>query len=146
MRRDSGLLEFMKRAIVARLFGPFIDATGRHLPCCHEIRKRFNVVDATLRYIHEDDAILHLRELFGTEHADSLIGSRRMHRDEVCERQDIFDRIIERNAQLASTFTRTIRVVGDDFHAERMSTIGHESADATEAEDGERLVIELRCR
>ena len=86
MRRDSGLLEFMKRAIVARLLGPFIDATGCHLPCCHEIRKRFDIIDAALRHIHEDDTILHLRELFGTEHANGLISSRHMHRDEICER------------------------------------------------------------
>ena len=69
-----------------------------------------------------------------------------MHCDEICERQDIFDRIVERNTELASTFTRAIRVVGDDFHAERMSTIGHEPADTAEAEDGERLVIKLSAR
>ena len=78
---------------------------------------------------------LHLGELLGAEHADRLFGLGQVHRDEVGERQDVLDLLVDRDAHLGSAVLRDVGVVADERHAEGARTLGDERTDAAQAED-----------
>ncbi len=63
--------------------------------------------------------------------------------EEVGAGDELLDRRDEVDADLAGTVGAHVRVVGHELHAERVGALRDEHADATEADDAERLVVEL---
>ncbi len=89
------------------------------------------------------DAVLHLRDLVGADHAARLVGQRRVHGDDVRLREKLVERHLRR-ADLLEDGVGDVRVVGDDAHAEAARAGGDARADAAQADDAERLAVELR--
>ena len=67
----------------------------------------------------------------------------RVDRHEVAGRDELFDRGHELHAELARAIGAHERVVRDEPHAERVRALGDEHADAAEADDAERLAVQL---
>ena len=68
---------------------------------------------------------------------------RGVNRDEVADRDELFDRRHELHAELARPIGAHERVVRDEPHAERVRALRDEHTDATEADDAERLAVQL---
>ena len=143
MRHDQRVVELMQGAVRARLVLPNVDARGEDLAGGDEICQRVDVVDAAARDVDQDDAVLHAGVLLGAEHADGLFGLGQVHRDEIGDGQDLVDIVVERDAELLGALGAAVRIVADELHAEGAGALGHQAADAAQAEDRERLLEEL---
>ena len=84
-----------------------------------------------------------VREHLGADEADRLGRLREVHGDEVGLGDERLDRRHELHTELAGPIGAHERVVRDEPHAERVGTLRDEHADAPEADDAERLVVEL---
>ena len=133
----------MERAFRTGLVLEDVQTDRAYLAGSQEIGKRVNVVDAGPSRIDQDDAVFHTGKLIGTEHAYGLLRLGKVHRDEVCKRQNRLHVVVQRYAQLLRATRAAVRVVADKLHTERFGPLRHEPADAAQAENGERLLVQL---
>ena len=82
-------------------------------------------------------------EHVGVHEADRVGRLGRVDRDEVGDRDELVHRLGDLHAELARPIGAHERVVGDEPHAERVRALRDEHADAAEADDAERLAVEL---
>ena len=143
MGREDGVGEFMQRALRAGLVLEHVDARGADLAGRKEVGQRVDVVDAAARHVDQDDAVFHCGVLLGAEHADGLVGLRQMHRDEIGQGKKLLHVVVKRHAQLLGALGAAVRVVAHQVHAECTGALGNQATDAAQAEDGQRLLIQL---
>ena len=84
-----------------------------------------------------------MRERLGVEEAFGLGRLGQVHGDEVGLRVDVLGRVGLVDPQLAVALGADERVEGEHAHAEAPRALGDELADAPEAEDAERLLVQL---
>ena len=143
MGREDGVGKFMQRALRAGLVLEHVDARGADLAGRKEVGQGVDVVDAAARHVDQDDAVFHCGVLLGAEHADGLVGLRQMHRDEIGQGKKLLHVVVKRHAQLLGALGAAVRVVAHQVHAECTGALGNQAADAAQAEDGQRLLIQL---
>ena len=91
----------------------------------------------------EPHAGLGVREHLGVHEADRVGRLGRVDRHEVGDRDELVHRLGELHAELAGPVGAHERVVGDEPHPERVRTLRDEHTDAAEADDAERLAVQL---
>ena len=133
----------MQRALRAGLVLEHVDARGADLAGRKEVGQGVDVVDAAARHVDQNDAVFHGSVLIGAEHADGLVGLRKMHRDEIGQGKKLLHVVVKRHAQLFSALGAAVGIVAHQMHAEGAGALGHQTADAAQAEDGKRLLIQL---
>ncbi len=143
VRREDDVVELDERRVGARLDLEDVDAGAGDLAGADRVGERGHLVDAAAGGVDQAHAVLHLRELLGAEHADRVLGLGQVHGDEVGERQQLVDRLVEGDAHLGGALLGGVGVVADELHAEAAGALGDERADAAQADDGERLLVEL---
>ena len=74
---------------------------------------------------------------------DRLRCLRGVDRDEIGDRNQLFDRRNERHAELTRPIRADERVVRDEPHAERVRALRDEHTNASETDDAERLAVQL---
>ena len=145
MRREDGVVELAQGAVRAGLAFVHVDADRADLAGGQEVGERLLVEDAAARGVHQDHAVLHSRVLVGPEHPDGLLRLGKVDGDEVGQRHKGVHVVVQRHAQLLGALGAAVRVVAHEPHAEGTGALGHEAADAAEAEDGERLLVQLHA-
>ena len=109
-----------------------------------ERRLQCGVVDErAARDVEDPHAVLHLRERLGVEPALGLGRLRQVHGDEVGLGVHVIARLRLVDAHLAVALGADERIERDHAHAEPLGAVRHELADAAEAEDPERLLVQL---
>ena len=93
--------------------------------------------------VDDADAVLHLRERLGVEPAARLGRLGQVDGDEVGLAVDVGARLGLVDAELAEALGGHERVEREHAHAEALRAGGDELADAAEAEDPERLLVDL---
>ena len=107
------------------------------------VGERVLVDDAAATRVDEPHPGLGVREHFGVHEADRVGRLRRVDRHEVGDRDELGHRLGELHAELAGPIGAHERVVGDEPHPERVRTLRDEHTDPTEADDAERLAVQL---
>ncbi len=92
--------------------------------------------------VDDDHAGLGLGQRLLADQARGLLGLRQVHRDEVGAAQQLVERQ-QFDAELGGARRRHVRVVGDDVGAERGQPLGHQLADAAEADHADGLAEDL---
>ena len=106
------------------------------------VPKRLIAWMAKLCY-NEPYSVAHVRERSRVERPACLRGQRQVQGDELGDGVHLVARVEPFDAELAEPFRRNKWVVCDDAHAEPVRAASDLLADATEAEDAQRLAREL---
>ena len=143
MGREQGIRELVQGALAAGLLLEHIEAHRGHLARGHEVGHRGHVEDAAAGAVDEDHAVFHGSQLGGAEKPHGLGGLGQVDGDEVGQGEDLLHRVEQLHTQRGGPLGAAVGVVPHETHAEAAGALGHEPADAAEAEDGERLLVEL---
>ena len=95
------------------------------------------------RDIEDAHAVLHLGERRGIQPAFGLVVLGQMHRDEIGDRVELVRRRGALHPELAEPVGGQVHVEGDHAHTEPARAVGHELPDTTEADDAQRLLVQL---
>ena len=95
--------------------------------------------------VQDPHPVAHLGELGGAQEAFGLGRLRQVDRDEVGLGVDVVGAVGLLDAELAVALGADERVEGQDPHAEAAGALGDELPDAAEAEDAERLLVDLHA-
>ncbi len=95
--------------------------------------------DRAARRVHEDDAVLHLRDRVLVHEAARLGRGRDVEADEVGPLEELVEVVHE----LGERVVRDLRVVREDLHPEGLRAAGDLGADQAGAHEAERLAEEL---
>jgi hypothetical protein len=146
VRRDHHVGVAEQRVLRDRLGAKDVERRPAHLA---RVERRAEVLVDDERPpgdVEDPHAVLALGERFGVEPALGLGRLRKVEGDEVGAGVDVVGGLGLLHAEVAVAIRAHERVEGDDVHAEGERPVGHELADAPEAEDPERLVHELDAR
>jgi hypothetical protein len=145
VRRDDDVLERQQLLVGGRLGDENVEPSAGDLARDERLVEGVFVDEAAARDVDDVGGRLHELELIGRDHAGRLGRLRHVDGDEVGLLQQLVERD-ELHAELLGAGRRDVGVVGDDVDAERLQTRRDERADAAEADDAERLLIELGAR
>jgi len=130
------------------------------------VRERFGLVDVQRGALHDavadglgegvllddpaagavdDVAVLELGELFLADEALGVGGQRRVDGRDVGRRERVVEILVELRAELFGALRGDVGVERDDVHPQRVAFLGDLLADAAEADDAQRLPVELRA-
>src|SRR5581483_7775 len=109
----------------------------------HGVGERGFVDDAATRGVDHAQGRLRVLEHVGVDEAHRVARLRQVDREEVRLRDEIGEVGDELDTELAGTLRRHVRVVRGEPHAERERTLRDEHTDAAEADDAERLAVQL---
>ena len=107
------------------------------------VGERLLVDDAAPRGVHDPQLRLGPAEQLGIEQPDRLGCLRQVDREEVHGLDQAAEVGLELHAELAGPVRAHVRVVGHEPHPEGEAPLGDEHADPTEADDAERLAVQL---
>ncbi len=144
MRRDDDVVVALEQRVVGdRLGREDVERRAGDLAGVERVLER--LVDQQLAAGAVDDphAVAHLRERLGVQPAARLGRLRQVDGDEVGLAVDVAARLGLLDAELAEALGGDERVEGEHAHAEALGAGGDELADAAEAEDAERLLVDL---
>ena len=112
-------------------------------PSRTRVGQRGLVDDAAAGRVDDPQRRLRVREQVGRDQAHRVGRLREVDREEVGLADEVLERGDERHAELPGAVGTHVRVEGHELHAERQRALGDEHADAAEADDAERLAVEL---
>ena len=146
MRGDDDVRIALEQGIVGdRLRGEHIQRSAPHLARVERVLQRRVVDQPAAGDVEDAHAVAHLRERFGVQPVLRVRRLRQMDRDEVGLRVEHLAVLGLLHAQLAVALGAHKRVEGDHAHPERACPRRDKLADASEAEDPERLLIQLHA-
>ena len=139
---DDHLLEAEQGRRGARLGGKYVDGSAADVARRDGVRESLLVEEPATGGVDYADSRLGLGKQLLADKAPGLRGARKVDGHEIRAGEHIFE-LGELGADLARPVRGHIRVVGDEPHTEGGRPLGHERADATEADDPERLAVQL---
>ena len=142
MRRHDDVVEREQRPVV-RLRREDVESGAGELAGLECLDERLLVDQRPAGGIDDACAVLHLRDRLAVDHPARLVGERRMEREEVRRREHLVLGLGVVDAEVAEAVVGDERVVGDDRHPEADRAPRDLLADPAEAEDAERLALEL---
>jgi hypothetical protein len=137
---DVGQTE--QRAVGAGLLGVDVDAGGAHLTGLEGGGQRRLVDQAAASGVDDDHAALGGGELLGTDEAQRLGRLGQVDADEVRLAQQLVQGH-QPDAELGGPPGLDVGVVGDEGDAEGCQPLGHQDADAPQADDADGLLGDL---
>ncbi len=142
MGRGHDVLELEQRRVGARLLGEDVETGGGDPAGLEGVVERLLVHDPAAGGVDQDQRGPRERELVGTDQADGLRRLGQVDADEVGLGHQLLE-ADHPHAHLGGAAGLDVGVVGDHVHAERGQPLRDEYADAPEADDAERLLVEL---
>jgi hypothetical protein len=143
MRGDDDAGRPEQRMLGDRLLGEDVEGRARDLARLQRLLERGMVDQLPPRTVDDQDAILHLREGLGVEPVRGLRGPRQVERDHVRARVEVGRALGALHPQLAVALGGDERVERQHGHAEALGPLSDQLADPAEAEDSERLAVDL---
>ena len=145
MRREYNARDAAQRMILREgLALEHIDCRTRDDPILDRCRQITFVDNAAARAVDEAHALLHLTQLRHRDHAARLLRQRHMYRDKVRRCKDVVERP-DGHAECLCTLLIDVRVIRNDVHVESERTLCNAAADASHADDAERLAAQLHA-
>src|SRR5215813_613719 len=121
----------------------------KHIKCCtcnhpglDSIMQRLLINKSTARAINQPHASLHFRKGICTNYPARFLSQRRMNGEEV----GALEHFVKRHCldfQIACLFGRDKRIKSNNVHAEASRSLGHVAPDPAQANDAQRLALEL---
>ena len=142
VRRDDHRVDAEQRRLRCRFGGEDVERCAGHVPVAERFGERDLVDDPTAGDVDHAQPRLGLEQQVATDQAGCLGSLRQMNREEIGLRDDLFERHQLDTAE-AGAIGRHVRVEGDEAHPERSGPVGDQLADASEADDAERLLGEF---
>ena len=147
VRREHDVRRIAQRRVGRqRLLGEHVERGAGEPARTQRCDERLLVDERAARGVDEQRAGPQQREPGRVDEAARRIRDRQVEADDVGGLERCIDRLGPLDPELGHALGRHVRVVGHDVHAERPRTRGHEPADAPEAEQRERLAVELDAR
>ena len=134
-----------QRVLGHRLALEHVERHARDLARVERILQRVLVDQPAARDVQQPHAVSHRGERGRVDEAFGLGCLGQVDRDEVRLGVDVLDAVGLLHAQLAVALGADERVEGKNAHVETTGALGHELSDAPEADDPERLFIELHA-
>ena len=146
MRGHHHVGEREQRRLGGRLGGEHVDRGTGDGALGERGGQRRLVDDPAARGVDDPQSGLRLRQHLGVEEPERLGRLRQVDREEVDAAHETREVRLELDSELASPLGAHVRVVRDEAHAEREAALRDEHADASEADDAERLAVQLDAR
>ena len=141
MRRDDAVLRFQQRIIRAdRLGVDHVQSRRSHLSTIERVGNVLLVNELTAGVIDEDDAVLHLGGAVLVDHAGVFRRKVAVQRNDV----RVGVKLVQSNIfHDRATGVIRIEIVSQHVHAERLGDTRLGLTDASEADDGDGLTLQL---
>ncbi len=141
---DDDLRQLEQRRARGRLRGEDIDGGPADPAVPDGVSEGVFVDHPATGDVHDPQVRLGLGEQLFADHAKGLGGLDDVEGEEVRHPHQL-EQLEQLDVDLASPLRSDERIVGDDLHPERRRPLGHQLADASEADDPERLVGQLHA-
>ena len=143
MRRDDYGVELEQRRLGGGLGEEHVERSSGDATLAHRVSQGDFVDDAPARGVHDAQGRLGVGQQLGGDEPERVRRLGQMDGEEVDPRHQLLDGLDEVDAELARPLRADVGVVGDELHPERVGPLRDEHADATQADDAERLVVQL---
>ena len=143
MRGHDDVVAGEERVLDDRLLGEHVERRAGDPAGVEAALERVEVDQLATGAVDDPDAVLHLRDRIVVDPVDGLRRLRQVERDQVGALIQLLGRLDPRHPELAEALRRDELVEGEDRHFEAEGAAGDELADSPEAEDPERLAVEL---
>lgn len=141
MGRQDDVLDVEQRRVLGQgLLGEGVERGARENAVVDRLGERVLVDDAAAGAVDEV-AALQLGQLVFADHPLGLGEERRVDRREVAAAERLVEVLDQLGAEPVGALLGDVRVVDDEIHPERVEPLGDLLTDATEADDGQRLVV-----
>ena len=120
-----------------------VERGAAHLARLQARKERVEVDQLSAGAVDDSHALLHPVDRCAIDQVDRVRGLRHVHGDDVGTAEEILDALRALDPELAEALCGDELVEGDHVHLEGLGTFGDELADAAEADDADRLAIEL---
>ncbi len=143
MRGDDDVVAGEDRVLGEGLSGEDVERGAADLAGLEAGEQRVEVDQLAAGAVDDPHAVLHRGDRLGVDQADRLRRLRHVHGDHVGAAEELVELGHALDAELAEALGGDELVEGDHVHLEGLGAFGDELADATEADDPDRLAVEL---
>jgi hypothetical protein len=143
VRGDDDVGAGEDRVLGEGLGGEDVERRAADLAGLQPRHQRVEVYQLAAGAIDDPHPVLHRRDRLGADQADRLRRLRHVDGDHVGPPVEVLEALRALDAELLEALGGDELVEGDDVHLEALGALGDQLADAAEADDADRLAVEL---